>query len=293
MFETREINNRNGLKEFVNLASDIYRDDPNWVPPLKSGMLKTLMGVNNPLFMCGPHTFFIVYRDGKPVGRILVGINEKLNREKNKNEGYVSLFECINDKDTAFSLLDHASSWLKERGISDMVGPVSPTNGDDGRGFLVDGFNGPPVIMNSYNPEYYPAFFEQYGFAKDIDLLAYYLDAKTAPRERFKRVVEYAMEKYNFRIDRFNFKNLEHEITDIKKILDEAMPKAWGHLTPPSIEEVRAEVNSLRAYADNDLLYIARSGDEPIGFVFALPDYNQVLSKLNGKLFPFGIFKYI
>jgi hypothetical protein len=293
MIEVREISKKEDLKNFIDLTWEIYRDDPNWVPPLRSSLLKTLMGINNPLFMNGPHTFFMAYKDGKPAGRVLTGINEKLNAKKGKREGYISLFETIDDWKVSSLLLDHAASWLRERGMDTMVGPVSPTNGDDSRGLLIEGFDGPPVLMNSYNPRYYIDFFEKYGFSKDIDLLAYYLDPETAPIERFGKVVNYAMKKYNFRVDRFDFKKLDHEVIDIKKILDEAMPSAWGHLTPPSLEELHAEVNTLRKYADNDLLYIARSGSEPIGFVFALPDLNQVLKKLNGRLFPLGIFKYL
>jgi hypothetical protein len=293
MVEIIEITKKDDLKKFINLPWEIYKNDPNWVPPLKGSMLKTLMGVNNPLFMNGPHTFFIAYKNGKPSGRILTGINEKLNLKKNKKEGYVSLFETIDDWETASSLLDHASFWLKERGMETVVGPVSPTNGDDSRGLLIEGFDGPPVLMNSYNPKYYTEFFDKYGFTKDIDLFAYYLDYNSAPVERFERVVEYAMKRYNFKVDRFNFKKLDREVEDIKKILDDSMPSAWGHLTPPSLEELHAEVNTLKKYADNDLLYIARCNEEPIGFVFALPDLNQVLKRLNGRLFPIGVFKYL
>lgn len=292
MVEVREISKKEDLKKFIDLPFEIYKDDPNWVPPLKGSMLKTLTGINNPLFMNGPHTFFMAYKDGKPAGRILTGINEKLNRNKDKKEGYISLFECVYDWETASLLLDNAASWLKARGMEIVVGPVSPTNGDDSRGLLVEGFNGTPVLMNSYNPEYYIDFFENYGFTKDIDLLAYYLDYDSAPVERFERVVEYAMKRYNFRVDKFNFNKLDREVKDIKKILDLAMPNSWGHLTPPSLEELYAEVFTLKKYADNDLLYIARCNDEPIGFVFALPDLNQVLKKLKGKLFPLGVFKY-
>ncbi|EOD00734.1 GNAT family N-acetyltransferase [Caldisalinibacter kiritimatiensis] len=295
MIDIIEVKDKKGLKAFIDLPWELYKDDPNWVPPLKHSMYKTLKGINNPLFMCGPHTFFLAYKDNKPIGRILVGINEKLNKEKNKKEGYISLFESINDKKVAFSLLDQAINWLKERGMNSVTGPVSPTNGDDNRGLLVKGFDGPPVLMNSYNPSYYPEFFDQYGFVKDIDLLAYYFDPNTVPEKKFKRVVEYAMKKFDFRVDKFNFKNLDREIKDMKKVLDVSMPESWEHLTPPSLEELNAEVNALKSFADPDLLYMARSNkdNEPIGFVIALPDYNQVLKKLNGKLLPFGFLKYL
>lgn len=294
-FEVREISSKKELKAFIKLPWDLYEKDENWVPPLKGSLMKVLLGKDNPLFMSGSHTFFMIYNNGKAIGRVLVGINEKLNVEKEKNEGYISLFECINSREVAYLLLDTAINWLKDKGTTKVVGPVSPTNGDDTRGLLVEGFDGPPVLMNSYNPPYYPEFFEEYGFIKDIDLYAYYFSADDIPVDRYKRVVNYAMKKFDFRIDKINLKNLNEETKDIKTILDLAMPDSWEHLTPPSLEELTAEINNLKTLADEDLIYIARDNktNNPIGFVVSLPDYNQVLKKMNGKMFPFGVIKFL
>lgn len=281
------------LKKFIDMQWEIYKNDENWVPPLKGQMLKTLMGKDNPLLTNGQHAFFLARKENRTVGRLLTGINIRLNAKKNKNEGYISLFECIDDEDTAFLLFNSAVDWLKVRGMDSVVGPVSPTNGDDSRGILVKGFEGPPVLMNSYNPPYYQRLFENYGFVKDMDLYAYYLDAPNLNDSRYERVTGYAMKKFNFRIDRFDKRNTDREIRDIKRILDLAMPESWGHLTPPSIEEIRKEINMLKKFMDEDLVYIARSGDEPIGFIAALPDYNQVIKKLDGKLLPFGFIKFL
>jgi hypothetical protein len=293
MLKISEVKDVKGLKKFIALPWVIYQNDPNWVPPLRGQQLRTLQGKNNPLLANGEHTFFLAQVGEKVVGRLLVGINRKLNREKNKQEGYLSLFEAIEDREVAFALFDAASQWLRARGISSIVGPVSPTNGDDNRGILIQGFDGPPVLMNSYNPPYYESFFEDYGFGKDMDLFAFYLDVASLDTERFDRVVSYAMRKYQFRIDRFDRKQLNREIRDIKKILDLAMPATWEHLTPPSLEEIRSEFQTLVQFMDADLVYIARSGKEPIGFVVGLPDYNQVLKRLNGRLFPLGWAKYL
>ncbi|NLY88727.1 MAG: N-acetyltransferase [Firmicutes bacterium] len=298
MIHVQEIEKkRNTLKEFVDFPWELYRNDPYWVPPLHGQMIRTLMGVNNPLLANGPHTFFLAYdKSGsgrKVVGRIMVGVNEKLNREKKKNEGYISLFESVNNKEVAFALFQAAAGWLKKKGLSVMVGPVSPTNGDDSRGVLIKGFDGPPVLMNSYNPPYYQEFFNEFGFEKQMDLFAYHLKAEEMDVARYGRVVAYAMKRYNFRIDRFDRKNVLREAKDIKKILDLAMPETWEHLTPPSLEEIFQEMQALIRFMDEDLVYIARSGDEPIGFVVALPDYNQVLKKVNGRLFPFGFAKFL
>ncbi len=294
MIRIEEIHDARGLKKFIALPWELYKKDPFWVPPLRTSLLRTLQGKNNPLLAPDePHAFFLAVKDGQVVGRILVGVNTKLNREKGKNEGYISLFESIEEQAVANSLFETATAWLRERGLTRVVGPVSPTNGDDNRGILIKGFDGPPVLMNSYNPPYYEQLFVDYGFAKHMDLFAYHFDVKQLDEERYGRVVAYAMKKFGFRIDRFDRRQMEREIRDIKKILDLAMPASWEHLTPPSLAEIRAEVQTLAQYMDPDLVYIARAGEDPIGFVVALPDYNQVMKKLNGRLLPFGWLKYL
>jgi hypothetical protein len=294
MLEIKKVTDSRGLKEFVNMAWGIYENDNNWVPPLRKQLIKKLSDKGgNPLFEKGPHKLFLVMENKKAVGRVLTGINERLNRKTDKKEGYISLFESIRDKRVSKLLFDKAADWLKSKGMKSIVGPVSPTDGDDSKGILIDGFNGPPVLMNSYNPKYYVQFFEDYEFRKYMDLYAYYLNVEEMDVERFGRVVEYAMNRYEFRIDRFNKKNLEKEASDIKSILDVSMPGTWEHLTPPSMEEIQAQIKLLTSIMDEDLVYIARVGNKPIGLVVALPDYNQVLKKLNGRLFPTGIFKYL
>ncbi|SKA83929.1 hypothetical protein SAMN05428976_10689 [Clostridium sp. USBA 49] len=294
MIEIVEIKTKSEIKKFVKLCYEIYKEDKYWVPPLESDMINTLLGHDNALFMNGEHAFFMAYLNGKAVGRICVGINETLNKKKNLKDGYISLFESINNKEVAFSLFDKAVNWLKERGITVVKGPISPTNGDDYKGLLVKGFNGSPVLMNSYNPEYYVNFFEEYGFVKHLDLYAYYQDINSDLNlEKHQKITNYAMKRYNFRIDNINLKDIDNEILDIKKILDIAMPEDWEDLTPPTYEELKAEAGQLIKMADEELILIARSEGQPIGFAIALPDYNQVLKKLNGKLFPFGPLKYL
>ncbi len=288
MLQIRETGKKE-LKSFVDMEWDIYKSEDNWVPPLRFSLLKTLRGRNNPLFMNGPHTFFMAYLKGRPVARVLTGINEKLNRQKNKDEGYISLFESINDEEAAFGVLDAAVSWLKERGIKKVAGPVSPSNGDDNRGLLIEGFNGSPVFMNPYNPQYYPELFDKYGFRKQMDLLAYFFDVESLDLERFETAVTYAMKKFGFRVDRFSKKHMDRELRDIKKVLDVAMPEEWQHLGSFSIEEIQAEAGTLKMFLDENLVHIARSGDKPIGFVVAMPDYNQLIKRINGRLFPFGV----
>ncbi|NLG84134.1 MAG: N-acetyltransferase, partial [Firmicutes bacterium] len=256
---------------------------------LLSRMKKILDPRHNGYLRRGPFRLFLAYRDGKPVGRIMVGVDEETNRAKGLRDGWFALFESIPEYEVAEGLLRAGEEYLLGLGGDRMRGPVSPSGGDDYRGLLVWGFDSPPVLMDSYNPPYYQDFFARYGLEKFIDWLAYRL----SPREpKNPRAVAYAQERYGFRLDPVDFSRLDREIRDIHTIISRAMP-AWPDQTPPSLAQVRAIARDLKAHADPDLAYIARAGDEPIGFGLSMPDLNQVLIHLNGRLFPFGWLKYL
>jgi GNAT superfamily N-acetyltransferase len=170
-------------------------------------------------------------------------------------------------------------------------GPVSPTNGDEYRGVLVEGFQHVPFLFQSYNPSYYPSFFERYGFAKELDYLGYWNRLSNA-RQRGK-AVEYAMRRYGFRVDPLDMRNMDRDIRDIKQVFDESMPQDWPDLIPPTLEELQAMGTRLKGLAESELIRIARRGLRPIGVSVALPDYNQVLAHMNGRLFPLGWLKFL
>lgn len=281
-------------KDFIKLPWKIYEGDKCWVPPLISDFKKTIRGENNSLVQSGPFEHIIAYRNYEACGRLCVGINEVLNIAKNYKEGYISLFECIDDYDVAKEMFDYAGNWLKERGIERIIGPISLPNGDDNRGLLIDNFTDPTLVMNTYNKSYYKNLFEEYGFYKYWDCYAYRYDMENEIEDRYRKYVPYAMEKYKFRVDKIDLKNIAKEMSDIKDIIDKAMPKEWDDFIPPTEEEIDIIGKSLVPVADPDLIYIARTEDgRPIGFNIALPDYNQVLKKMNGRLFPIGFIKYL
>lgn len=288
-----EVATRRDHDTFIRLPWRLYRGDPNWVPPLLSEMWSITTPKGSPQFAAGPHALALARRGGEVVGRIGVGINETLNRKKGLTEGYLTLFEAVDDYEVARSLFDWAEAWLRARGATAVKGPVSPTNGDDYRGLLVMGFDGPPCLMDSYNPPYYAEFFDRWGFEKYIDLFAYLYQADQ-DFSRYERVAAYAMERGGFHVDPLNLKHLERDLVDIKHIIDLAMPEEWPDLTPPPMEEIREMGRKLAPLAVPELCCIARSNaGEPLGFVIGLPDYNQVLRHLNGRLFPTGFLKFL
>ena len=292
--------NKEELMQFINFAWEIYQDDVNWVAPLKSDLLKIFLGSDNSKKLdCGPYVFFMVFENGEPLARVLVGINEKRNLKKGINAGYFSCFETVNSTKAVKCLMDHAVNWLKKQSINRLIGPFYPNDDVDNRGLLIEGFDSSPVLMTSYNPTYYQQLLEEYGLKKDADFFAYYCDNFDMARARVDKIASFAMKKYHFKIDRIDLKQLDREIKDIIKIIElivansQEEENGFEYSSPPSYEEFSLEVKKLLPFIDRDLIYIARSGDAPIGFVLALPDYNQVLKKVNGKLLPFGFIKYL
>ncbi|MGB9856736.1 MAG: GNAT family N-acetyltransferase [Dictyoglomaceae bacterium] len=291
--EIIEVKTKKEKRDFIMFPFELYKNDPLWVPPLISEMKKIIDGPGSLLFQSGPHTFFLAYEGKKVVGRLAVGIDEKLNRFRNKEEGYVTLFECINDQKVAYALLNTAALWLKERGMKYMSGFVSPTNGDDFRGMLVENFQDPPLLYTTYNPPYYVEFFENYGFKRDHIFLAFKYNLRSLPLDNAIKTVEYAKKKYGFITRPADYSKVESEAKALQYILERSLiPLEYDYLIPPTEEEMISLAKDLKKFIPPNFVQMAWAEDEPVGFAVAIPDYNQVLKKLNGRLFPFGWLKF-
>ncbi len=285
---------RKEIDDFAMLPFKLYEGEESWVPPLIGDFRKYIMGRNNALNHAGENQRVIAYLNGEPAGRLLVGINNELNEYKGFKEGYISLYECIEDDHVADALLNHAMAFLRQRGMNRVKGPLSLPGGDDNRGFLIDNFEDPTLVMNTYNKKYYNDQFIRSGFAKYYDCYAYKGIFNNDHQERLEKLIPYAKKRYHFTVEPINLKNIEKEMKDIQQIIDKAMPKDWDDFMPPNEEEIRMIKKQLVPFADPDFIYIARDVERnPIGFNIALPDYNQVLKKMNGRLFPTGIFKFL
>ena len=293
MYEVKALEKKSRhLKKFINLEFKLYKGDQDWVPPLKGDTKKMLKGKGNPLFENGDQAFFMVYKDKKPVGRVLVGIDEELNRVRGFKQGFFSMFECIDDEDACKALLDASASWLTDKGMERMIGPLSPSNGDDRKGFVIMG-EGQPVLLNAHTKRYYPDLVEKYGFQKNDDHYAYLFNPNDFDIERHRAVIEFVKKKGGFRVDKLNVKDIENEARDIHRILTNSVPEEWDYLVTPSLEAVIDEFKNLLQFYDGHYCYIARKGDIPIGFMVALPDYNQVLKRMKGKILPIGWAKFL
>ena len=295
LISIKEVNDKKTLNDFVDFIYENYEGDKNFVPPLRSDYIKYVQGVDNDLNEAGPNIKYICYDDGRVVGRLLVGVNNIINNYHGFKEGYISLFECVENYEYAEKLLDKAIEFLKSHGMTKVKGPLSLPGGEDNRGFIVDNFDAQPLIMNTYNKKYYNDFFIKYGFEKYFDCYAYKDTIENADIERYEKLVPYAMKKFDFRVDNINLSNVDKDAMDIMNVLERALPREWDDFAPPREEEIRKIVKQLVPFADSDLIFIARDNktNEPIGFNITLPDYNQAIKKMNGKMFPFGFLKFL
>lgn len=293
MITVHPVRSSRDLTRFIKLPWQIYRHDPHWVPPLISDQRRRLAPFISS-FDGGRRALFLAEDQGHPVGRLAVLVDPELNRAKGSATGYFSLFECIDDEIVAARLFEAAAAWLAPQGLNLLKGPVSPggPHEDEAKGLLVEGFQQPPVFLTSYNPPYYQRLLEGLGFSRDFDVFAYRLAKDRGLAKHPAKVVAYAARRYGFRLETVDLHQPEREIRDIKRVLELAVPAQWPDMIPPSLAEVRAATARLRQVADPDLVVFARAGREPVGFAAALPDYNQVLIHLNGRLTPLALLKY-
>ncbi len=293
--EIKKVETKKELMQFIKMPWDIYKDDPNWVPPLIMDRKKLLDKKKNPFFQHAEMDLFLALKDGKIVGRIAAITNENHNKFHEDNIGFFGFFESINDTEVSNTLFEIVEKWLKDHEKDGMLGPMNPSSNDE-MGLLIDGFDSPPFVLMCHNPKYYSELIEKYGLTKAKDLWAWYQDAKTAQTkisDKMYRVAEKSAEKYGLTVRTINFKNMKHEVKILRDVYNNAWSKNWGFV-PMTDDEFNHMAADMKQVADPDFIFIVEKDDKPIGFVLTLPNINEVLIKIkNGKLFPTGIFKLL
>ncbi|MDZ7272294.1 MAG: hypothetical protein ONB17_11820 [candidate division KSB1 bacterium] len=287
----RPVASRRDLDRFVKLPWSIYRGNPYWVPPLIVDVRKLLDRKKNPFFQHSEAEYFLAERDGLVVGRIAAIVNDNHNKFHNEKTGFFGFFECINDQEVANALFDAAASWLRNKGMEIMRGPMNPSTNDT-IGLLLDAYDKPPVIMMTYNPPYYVDLVNGYGMTKVMDVYAYWMDASQPLPEKLIRVTEKVRTKEGLQFRSINMKDFWGEVDRIHQIYNKAWSYNWGFV-PMTTEEFHHLAKDLKSVVDPDLAFIAEMNGQPVGFCLTLPDFNQALHKINGRLLPFGIFKLL
>ncbi len=290
--EIRPVQSKADWETFIDLPFHIYKNDPKWVPPLRIAV-KDLLDVNkNPFFKHASMRPLLAFKGSKCVGRIIGVVDEAHNDYHEEKTGFFGFFESIDDQDVADALLDAASEWVKGQGMATMRGPMNPSTNHE-CGLLVEGFDDPPSVMMTYNPQYYVGLFEKWGLTKSMDLYAYDFTQQSKMSERILAQAERLKQNGNVTFRTASLKNFDKEVDRILEIYNDAWEKNWGFV-PMSVEEFRHMAKDMKMILDPELLLIAEVKGEPVGFALTLPDVNQVFHKVrDGKLLPTGLFKLL
>jgi GNAT superfamily N-acetyltransferase len=259
------------------------------VPPLRAEVRALLDRKANPFFEHAEADYFLAERDGQVVGRIAAIHNRLHNEVHDDLVGFFGFFECINDFAVAKALLDAASSWVRERGLTVLRGPASFSSNEE-FGLLTDGFDTPNTLMMPHNPPYYLTLLTTAGFTKAKGLVCMEggsLDGPVTPPPRTARAVELILKRYGLRIRSLDMRHFQEEVELVKRLYDACWEKNWGFV-PMTNAEIDHLAKQLRPVIVPELVpFVEREDGTPIGFGLTLPDLNEAFrTNRNGRLFP-------
>ena len=285
--EVSEILSKRDRDAFIKFPWRIYEHDPAWVPPLILERKDFLNRQKHPFYGHGEAALFLARRDGEIVGRIMASDDPNYNSLHQTNVGCFGLFESINDQAVASALLTTAADWLRARGRSEIMGPIDYST-NYVCALLIDGFQHPPTLLTSHNPPYYAALIEAAGFAKAKDWYAWWFSEYPEAAARLKKIAVARAAKHHVKVRPINPKRVDEEGAKIRTVYNQAWEKNWGFV-PFTEAEMNHMARELRPLIVPQAALIAEIGDEPVGFVIAVPDINVAFRHINGRLFRFGL----
>lgn len=277
-----EVKDKVSKRQFLDVVDDIYCDDEAYVRPLDSMIEEIFDPARNSFYSHGVATRFILKDGDKVIGRVAAFINEKKAYGFDQPTGGMGFFECINNKPAAFILFDAARDWLKQNGMKAMDGPINFGENDNFWGLLVDGFVQPGFGMQ-YNPSYYQAFFEEYGFSTYFEQITNHLDLTVPFPERFWKIAGWVVKKDGFNFKHFSWKEVDKFLDDFETIYNNAW-RFHENFKPIDREVLKSTMNKTKPFMMEELIWYAYHNDDPIGFIVLFPDVNQIIKGFNGKM---------
>ncbi len=278
-----EVTNRKTRRQFLDMVELVYSGDHVYVRPLDKEIEAVFDPLQNTFFNHGEASRWILLNDRKKViGRVAAFINNRKAYSFSQPTGGMGFFECINDRDAAFLLFDQARSWLSDRGMQAMDGPINFGENDAFWGLLIEGFTHPGIGM-SYNPPYYRDFFESYGFRFYFEQVSNHLDMTKPFPERFWKIADWSMKKPELHFRHLELKKSDQFIRDVKEIYDDAW-KFHESFTPMDSETLRKGLEKAKDFVDPEMIWLAYYHEEPVAFLIMFPDVNMIIKHLHGKL---------
>jgi hypothetical protein len=281
----RPVESRSDRKAFVDLAWEVYKGDPYWVPPLKDEVHGLLDPKKNPWFGHGRAALWLATRAGRTVGRISAQVDELVQEHMAPGTGQWGMFEAL-DGETAAALIATAEEWLREQGMTRALGPISISIWDE-PGLLIRGFDQSPMVMMGHHRPEYQAWIEAAGYEKAKDLFTYELDIRIDMIPVIDRLIKAGEKNPRIRIRNVDKSRFKDEAAIILNLLNDAWSENWGFV-PLTEAEIAYAGKKLKPIIYEDLVRIAEYEGEPVAFMMTIPDINELIRDLNGELFPFG-----
>lgn len=280
--------NKKQARDFIQVPEPIYRSIHQWVPPLQGEIESKLKRRNNPYYQHSDAVFIVAYNGQKrPVGRVSILDHRRYNDFNGEKTAFFTLFECVDNLDTARALFREGIKWAQTRGLTKLIGPKG-FNALDGLGLLVKGFEHRPAFGIPYNPDYYPDLIEGIGFQKTGDILSGHMYAAEQFPAKIHELSRIVQEKRGLRVARFTHrKDLFKLIPKLKELYNGALEGTSGNV-PLTDEETRVMANQILWFADPKFIKILMKDEEPVGFLFGYPDISAAVQRQKGKLFPLG-----
>jgi len=289
-----DLTDRQQVRDFLDLPFRIYRDTPQWVPPLAMDERRRLDQKRYPFYRHSQAGFFLAFEGARAVARLAVLDNSLYNDYNHEETAFFYLFECEHDPAAAQGLFEAAFDWARARGLKVMLGPKGFTV-LDGFGLLVKGFEHRPAFGMPYNPPYYPDLIEAAGFQPERDALSGYLGEDIRFPPRIHRLAERIAGRRGLRIARYRTRaDLRDFIPSMRELYNSALRGTGGN-APLTDEEMRMMANQLLWFSDPRLIKVVMKASDageraerPVGFLLAYPDISAALQKTGGRVFPFG-----
>lgn len=278
------------LRDFLDVVDGIYQSDPCWVRPLDMDIEGKLDKRKSPFFDHGEAASWVAYRDEVPVGRITAQVDQLHLEQHRDDAGMFGLLDTIDDQDVADALLGEAEQWLAGRGMKRMRGPISLTVNED-VGCLVEGFDTPPMIMMPHHRPYQGQLIERAGLAKLKDLYSWKYEVGKVPR-RARRGHELIAKLPEVKARPMEMKRLREEMALLMDIYNDAWGDNWGFV-PATKRECDHNADQLKMIAIPELTRVVEIDGEPAAIAMAMPNLNEIIADMNGKLLPFNIFKFL
>ena len=286
----RPVAGKRDLNTFIELPYRLRAGDSQWVPPLRFERREFLNRGKNPWFEHGEAQFFLAERDGRLLGRISAHIDRRWDEYHGGSDGMFGFFEAEDDPEVFEALVGAACDWLRERGRARMLGPMDFTLNDE-CGILIEGFDEPSMVLEPWHPPYYSQRLEQLGLEKQIDLLMWTLwFGELKEGTELHPLIHAAAQKSRDEgvvLRKMRRREMAAEVTRFMEVYNEAWGRNWGFV-PITEAEIEFQAKNLKPVLDENWAMIAERNGEVVGAALTLPDVNQALAKMNGKLLPTG-----